>query len=86
MNAESGALGATRFIRESVPLFFVESALYFMKVNMMTKALIFNDAHVVSSLTWPLHVGRQVSPELHSGTCLLRTKVTAFAINVLKLS
>ena len=50
----------------------------------MTKALSFNDAHVVSSLTLPLHVGRQVAPGLHLRTRLLRTKVTAFAINVLK--
>ncbi len=32
-----------------------------MKVNMMTNALIYSDAHVVSSPTLPLHVGRQVT-------------------------
>ncbi len=65
--------------------FFVESALYFIKENMMKKALIFNYAHVAISLTWPLNVeGHQVAPGLHSRTRLLRTKVTAFAINVLK--
>ncbi len=37
----------------------------------MTKALIFNDAHVASSLTWPLNIGRQVAPGLHSGARLL---------------
>ena len=55
-----------------------------MKENMMTKALVFSDAHVASSLTWPLNVGRQVAQGLHSMTLLLRTKITDFAIDVLK--